>query len=73
MECNINSKISGYETLETLGQGAFGLVNKVKRKKDGKILAMKIINMKNMDDNLKKLCRNESSILNDVIHENIIR
>ncbi len=66
-------KSSQFEILGNLGEGAFGLVNKVKRIKDGKIFAMKKVNLKNMNEELKKLCRNETQVLKDVIHENIIK
>jgi serine/threonine protein kinase len=62
-----------YETLETIGRGSFGLIRKVKRISDGKILAQKEINYGQMSQLEKQQLVNEVNILQELKHPNIIR
>jgi NIMA (never in mitosis gene a)-related kinase len=62
-----------YEPLETIGCGSFGLIRKVKRISDGKILAQKEINYGKMSQIEKQQLVNEVNILQELKHPNIVR
>ena len=55
-----------------LGKGAFGSVRLVTRKKDGKIYAMKSVNIGKLDTKEKEAALNEVRILASLSHPNII-
>ena len=44
----MNDKTKDFDTLQKLGQGSFGVVYKVRRKKDGNIYVLKIIDLSRM-------------------------
>lgn len=65
--------MNAYETLETIGKGSFGLIRKVKRVSDGKILARKEIDYKKMSEKEKRQLVAEVNILRELDHPNIVR
>ncbi|ORY02602.1 never in mitosis gene a-related expressed kinase 2 [Basidiobolus meristosporus CBS 931.73] len=62
-----------YESLDVIGSGSFGLVRKVKRKSDGKILARKEINYVKLSEKEKQQLVAELNILKEIRHPHIVR
>lgn len=65
--------MESYETMEIIGRGAFGLIRKVRRKQDGRVLCRKEINFYKMSDREKKQLVAEVNILRGLKHANIVR
>jgi len=65
--------LSNYEKQKVLGRGAFGTVCSVIRKKDGKIYAMKQINIANSSESEIEAALNEIRLLSSLNHINVIR
>ncbi|KAF9408673.1 Serine/threonine-protein kinase Nek2 [Podila epigama] len=61
-----------YELLEAIGSGSFGVIRKVRRKSDGKILARKEIDYRKMSTYEKEQLIAEVNILQDLKHPNIV-
>ena len=61
-----------FEKLSDLGKGSFGSVYKVKRKKDGKIYAMKKVDMSRLNNKEKENSLNEVRILASVNNQNVV-
>ncbi|ORZ05923.1 kinase-like domain-containing protein [Lobosporangium transversale] len=61
-----------FEPLEAIGSGSFGLIRKVRRKTDGKILARKEIDYRKMGVKEKEQLVAEVNILKDLKHPNIV-
>ncbi|KAF9929653.1 Serine/threonine-protein kinase Nek2 [Linnemannia zychae] len=66
-------EMEGYESLESIGSGSFGLIRKVRRKSDGKILARKEIDYRKMTTKEKEQLVAEVNILKDLKHPNIVQ
>lgn len=47
--------MDGFEILEKLGDGAYSVVYKVRRKEDSKIYALKKVNLANLSQKKKKI------------------
>ncbi|CAG8583597.1 9854_t:CDS:2, partial [Dentiscutata heterogama] len=62
-----------YEPLEIIGTGSFGLIRKVRRKSDSKILARKEIDYRRMNDKEMTQLMTEVNILRELNHPNIVR
>ena len=58
--------MDGFEILEKLGDGAYSVVYKVKRKQDGNIYALKKVKLQNLSDKEKENALNEVRILASV-------
>ena len=54
---NIGNTIDDFIPLNSIGEGGFGIVLKVKSKKNNNIYAMKIINKKKVSDKLEKMIK----------------
>ncbi|UZJ56454.1 hypothetical protein CBS101457_005774 [Exobasidium rhododendri] len=67
------SVLDGYEPLEVIGSGTFGLIRKVKRISDGKIFARKELQFDRMTDRDRKQIVAEVNILRGLQHENIVK
>jgi NIMA (never in mitosis gene a)-related kinase len=65
--------MENYEIITHIGKGSFGLVSKVKRKSDGKILVWKELNYGKMSEREKKQLVLEVNILRELKHNNIVR
>ena len=61
-----------FEKLSDLGKGSFGSVYKVKRKRDGKIYALKKVDMSRLNNKEKENSLNEVRILASVNCENVV-
>ncbi|KAF3941691.1 Myosin-IIIB [Dactylella cylindrospora] len=62
-----------YEVLELIGRGSFGQIHKVRRIRDGLILARKEISYNRMSAKEKEQLTAEFSILSKLQHPNIVR
>jgi NIMA (never in mitosis gene a)-related kinase len=51
---NLNSNMDNYEKLSDIGKGSFGVVSKIKRKSDGRVLVWKELNYGKMNDKEKQ-------------------
>ena len=58
--------MNGFEIIEKLGDGAYSIVYKVKRKEDSKIYALKKVKLKGLSDKEKENALNEVRILASV-------
>ncbi|KAI9343471.1 kinase-like domain-containing protein [Zopfochytrium polystomum] len=65
--------MESYEPLEVIGSGSFGVIRKVCRKSDGKILARKEIDFSKMSEREKRQLVAEVNILRELKHPNIVR
>ncbi|KAI8961815.1 kinase-like protein [Daldinia sp. FL1419] len=61
-----------YETLEKIGHGSFGIIRKVRRKTDGKILCRKEISYLKMSQKEREQLHAEFQILSTLRHPNIV-
>jgi NIMA (never in mitosis gene a)-related kinase len=66
------STLKDFELLKQIGKGSFGVVYRVKRKRDGQIYAMKCINISKMDKKSIENCLTEIRILCSVSHPNVV-
>ena len=73
IENEIGNKLSDFEILQVLGQGAFGFVAKVRSKKNLKIYAMKKVDLSKIDEDKKKYYEYETIFLKRLNHPNICR
>ncbi|KAI9223655.1 Nek2 bound To hybrid compound 21 [Blastocladiella britannica] len=62
-----------YEFLSVIGSGSFGRICKVKRIRDGAVLARKEIEYRRMKDKERQQLVQEVNILRDLRHPNIVR
>jgi serine/threonine protein kinase len=65
--------MDNYEVLGTIGKGCFGVVSKIRRKSDGKILVWKELNYGKMSEREKQQLVAEVNILRELRHPNIVR
>ena len=62
-----------YEELENIGNGQFGIVKKIRRITDGRVLVWKQVNYGVMNKEQKNQLVNEVNILKDLNHEHIVK
>jgi len=62
-----------FTPLEIIGKGSFGVIRKVQRNSDGRILVRKEIDFRKMNDREKRQLVNEVNILRELRHSNIVR
>jgi len=62
-----------YSIGSKLGTGGFAVVRKCKRRADGEVFALKVINKKNLDKGDLEILETEVAIMRQVTHDNIIR
>ena len=74
-DSQIGNKSDDFEILKKLGSGAFGKVFKVRSKINNKVYAMKIIDLKELEDNDKayQLTLNETTFLENLSHPHILK
>ncbi|KAL4435377.1 hypothetical protein ABPG74_022860 [Tetrahymena malaccensis] len=65
--------MDNYEILGQIGKGSFGLVQKIKRKSDGKVLVWKEMNYGRMSEREKQQLVAEVNIIRELKHPNIVR
>ena len=69
----IGNKLTDFEILQVLGQGAFGFVAKVRSKKNLKIYAMKKVDISKVVEDEKKYYENEHIFLEKLDHPNVCK
>jgi serine/threonine protein kinase len=62
-----------YEPLEQIGSGSFGVIRKIRRTTDGKILARKELDYRKMSEKERLQLVAEVNILRELKHANIVR
>lgn len=65
--------MENYQPLEVIGSGSFGIIRKIKRVSDGKVLVRKEIDYRKMSEKEKKQLVTEVNILRELRHPNIVR
>ncbi|KAJ3398448.1 hypothetical protein HDU80_008901, partial [Chytriomyces hyalinus] len=65
--------MDAYEALDVIGSGSFGVIRKVRRKADGRLLVRKEIDYGKMTEKEKKQLVAEVNILRELRHPNIVR
>lgn len=65
--------LEGYEALDVIGNGTFGLIRKVRRKSDGMLFARKELNFERMNERDRKHIVSEVNILRTLQHGNVVR
>ena len=68
-----SDRLKNYELLEPLGNGVFGMVSKVRRLSDNKILVWKELNYGRMNTNERRMMMNEVQILSNTSHAHIVK
>ena len=68
-----SDRLKNYELLEPVGNGVFGLVSKVRRLSDNKILVWKELNYGRMNTNERRMMMNEVQILSNTSHAHIVK
>ena len=68
-----SDRLKNYELLEPLGNGVFGVVSKVRRLADNKILVWKELNYGRMNTNERRMMMNEVQILSNTSHAHIVK
>ena len=64
--------MENFEIIKDIGNGSFGVVFQVKRKIDGKIYALKRVNLTNLNPKERMNSLNEIRFLSSISHQNII-
>ena len=65
--------LEGYESLDVIGSGTFGVIRKVRRKSDGALFARKELHFERMSERDRKHIVSEVNILRTLRHENVVR
>ncbi|KAL3895706.1 MAG: hypothetical protein SGCHY_004538 [Lobulomycetales sp.] len=69
----MSDKLTIFEPLEVIGRGSFGVIRKVRRKSDGKLLARKEIDYRKMNEREKRQLVAEVNILRELDHPHIVK
>ncbi|CAD6886423.1 unnamed protein product [Tilletia laevis] len=65
--------LSGYEPLDVIGNGTFGIIRKVRRLSDDRMFARKELNFERMSERDRKQIVAEVNILRTLGHDNIVK
>lgn len=65
--------MENYTQIGSIGKGSFGVVSKIKRNSDGRVLVWKELNYGKMSDKEKQQLVIEVNILRELRHPNIVR
>jgi NIMA (never in mitosis gene a)-related kinase len=65
--------LADYEIIRILGKGTFGKVYLAKCRVDRKIWVLKIVSLVGLSDEEKEIALNESKLISQISHRNIIR
>ncbi|KAE9411493.1 kinase-like protein [Gymnopus androsaceus JB14] len=68
-----SSFLDQYESIDVIGNGAFGIIRKVRRKSDGMIFARKELKFDKMQERDKKQIVAEVNILKELHHDHIVK
>jgi NIMA (never in mitosis gene a)-related kinase len=69
----MTSKLSDFQIIKKLGDGAYSSVYKVRRQEDNDVYALKKVKMLNLSDKEKENALNEVRILASIEHQNVIQ
>ena len=64
--------ICGYETIEKIGEGTYGVVYKARNKVTGKFVALKKIRLDSEEEGVPSTAIREISLLKELKHPNIV-
>jgi NIMA (never in mitosis gene a)-related kinase len=67
-----DTKLSDFQIIKKLGDGAYSSVYKVRRAEDNDVYALKKVKMLNLSDKEKENALNEVRILASIEHQNVI-
>ena len=71
---NMSSKfVSGYEKIEKIGEGTYGVVYKARNKTTGKLVALKKIRLDSEEEGVPSTAIREISLLKELKHPNIVK
>ncbi|KAK0538900.1 hypothetical protein OC834_000225 [Tilletia horrida] len=65
--------LTGYEPMDVIGNGTFGIIRKVRRISDGRVFARKELNFERMSERDRKQIVAEVNILRNLGHDNIVK
>ena len=68
-----DTKLSDFQIIKKLGDGAYSSVYKVRRAEDNDVYALKKVKMLNLSDKEKENALNEVRILASIEHQNVIQ
>lgn len=66
------SSLDNFEVMEELGSGTYSTVFKARRITDGKIYAIKKVNISQLNDKEKNNALNEITLLSNIKHPNVV-
>jgi NIMA (never in mitosis gene a)-related kinase len=69
----MTSKLSDFQIIKKLGDGAYSSVYKVRRQEDNDVYALKKVKMLNLSEKEKENALNEVRILASIEHQNVIQ
>jgi NIMA (never in mitosis gene a)-related kinase len=69
----MTSKLSDFQIIKKLGDGAYSSVYKVRRAEDNDVYALKKVKMLNLSEKEKENALNEVRILASIEHQNVIQ
>ena len=69
----VGCSVADFDFICQLGEGAHGVVNKVRSKVDGKIYVIKEVKLRRLKERARKAALDEVAMLKGVQHPNIIR
>jgi NIMA (never in mitosis gene a)-related kinase len=69
----MTSKLSDFQIIKKLGDGAYSSVYKVRRHEDNDVYALKKVKMLNLSEKEKENALNEVRILASIEHQNVIQ
>jgi len=67
------ARMDAYDIMKPIGKGKFAIVYRAQRKSDGAIVALKKIQVDDMDQKQRDKCLKEVRLLQSLDHPNIIR
>ncbi|GEQ70206.1 hypothetical protein JCM33374_g3882 [Metschnikowia sp. JCM 33374] len=70
---NRNPRLDNYEFMEKLGEGAFSIVYKARHKRNGTLVAIKVLRKYQMDATQKQAVLKEVIIMRQLDHPNVVK
>ena len=72
-EWTVQSKLSDFDVLSELGRGAYGVVSKVRYRRDGRVYVLKEVNVASLNSKEQTEAVSEVILLRKVRHPNIVK
>eukprot|EP01043_Picozoa_sp_COSAG02_P041781 COSAG02_NODE_3494_length_6656_cov_2.237151_3_plen_304_part_01 len=72
-EWTVQSKLSDFDVLSELGRGAYGVVSKVRYRRDGRLYVLKEVNVASLNSKEQTEAVSEVILLRKVRHPNIVK